>query len=169
MLLLMGFKVGHSTHHRKVQKIENLLPDVKQGCSEVSVDGGTIRLRGENGEKSYWKDYKTARLQGIYYGAFFQDNQSLIDWINSQKLTNPLYCLGDGHDGIWNIIAEIGDKKQRVEILDWYHLMENLYKVEGKKYQIEQVKAYLWMGQVSEAISYLCDQNPVGGISFVTI
>jgi hypothetical protein len=50
------------------------------------VDGGTIRLRGESGQKSDWKDYKTARLQGIYYGAFFQDNQSLIDWVNSQKL-----------------------------------------------------------------------------------
>ncbi|EAM52155.1 hypothetical protein CwatDRAFT_5309 [Crocosphaera watsonii WH 8501] len=94
MLLLMGFKVGHSTHHRKVQRIDNLLPEVKQGCSEVAVDGGKIRLRGEDGEKSYWKEYKTARLQGIYYGAFFEDNQSLIDWVNSQKLTNPLYYLG---------------------------------------------------------------------------
>ncbi|MBC1221918.1 hypothetical protein [Nostoc sp. UCD121] len=22
----------------------------------------------------YWRDYKTVRLQGIYYGAFFDDN-----------------------------------------------------------------------------------------------
>jgi hypothetical protein len=72
LLLLTGLKVGHST-----------------------------RLRGEKkGEKSYWKEYKTARLQGIYYGAFFQDNLSLTDWVNSQKSTKPLYCLGDGHDGI---------------------------------------------------------------------
>ena len=167
MLLLMGFKVGHSTHHRKVQKLENLLPDVKQGCSEVSVDGGTIRLRGEDGQKSYWKEYKTARLQGIYYGAFFQDNQGLIDWINSQKLTNPLYCVGDGHSGIWNIIAEIGDEKERIEILDWYHLTENLYKIEGKRYQKDQVKAYLWMGQVSESINYLRSQEMVGGYQFI--
>jgi hypothetical protein len=92
----MGFKVGHSTHHRKVQKIDNLLPEVKQGCSEVAVDGGSIRLRGEDGQKSYWKEYKTARLQGIYYGAFFQDNQGLIDWINSQKLTHPLTPSWEG-------------------------------------------------------------------------
>ena len=85
MLLFMGFKVGHSNHHRKVQKINNLLPEVKQGCSEVAVDGGSIRLRGDDGQKSYWKEYKTARLQGIYTGAFFQDNQGLIDWVNSQK------------------------------------------------------------------------------------
>ncbi len=74
--------------------------------------------------------------------------------------------MGDGHDGIWNIIAEIGDKNQRIEILDWYHLIENLYKVEGKRYQLEQVKAYLWMGQISEAISYLHSQKLVGGNQF---
>ena len=45
MLLLMGFKVGHSTHHRKVQRIDNLLPEVKQGCSEVAVDGGSISIK----------------------------------------------------------------------------------------------------------------------------
>lgn len=167
MLLLIGLKVGHSTHQRKVQKIENLLPDVKQGCSEVAIDGGIIRLRGKNGGKGEWKEYKTARLQGIYYGAFFQNNQSLIDWINSQKLTNPLYCLGDGHSGIWNIIDEIGNKNERIEILDWYHLMENLNKVEGKKYQKEQIKAYLWMGQMKEAINYLSHPKLVGGNQFI--
>jgi hypothetical protein len=100
MLLLMGLKVGHSTHQRKVQRLENLLPDVKQGLSEIAVDGGKVRLRGKAGERSEWKEYKTARLQGIYYGALFQDNDSLTNWINSQPLTNPFYCLGDGHDGM---------------------------------------------------------------------
>ena len=96
-----------------------------------------------------------ARLQGIYQGAFFQDNESLINWINSQKLTTPVFCVGDGHDGIWNIVAEISQKEKRIEILDWYHLMENLHKIEGTKSQIEQLKAYLWFGQVREAITYL--------------
>ena len=71
LLLLTGLKVGHSTHQRKVIKKELELPDVKQGLSEISIDGGNIRLRAEKkGEKSYWKEYKIARLQGIYYGAF---------------------------------------------------------------------------------------------------
>ena len=39
------------------------------------------------------------RLQGIYYGAFFQDNLSLTDWVNSQRLLYPLVCLGDGRFG----------------------------------------------------------------------
>ena len=71
--------------------------------------------------------------------------------------------MGDGHSGIWNIIGEIGNEKERIEILDWYHLMENLYKIEGKKYQEEQVKAYLWMGQLNDAINYLLSQNIIRG------
>ena len=167
LLLLTGLKVGHSTHHRKVIQKELTLPDVKQGLSEVSIDGGKVRLRGENkGQASYWKEYKTARLQGIYYGAFFQDNLSLTDWINSQDLSQPLYCLGDGHDGVWNLLAEIGQKEHRIEILDWYHLTENLYKIEANKNNLEQLKAYLWLGQVSEALIFLRKLKPVGGSNF---
>lgn len=169
LYLLTGLKVGHSTQHRKVNQIDLPLPELRQGLSEISVDGGKIRLRTEaKGEASFWQEYKTARLQGIYYGAFFQDNLSLTDWINSQKLTQPLYCLGDGHDGIWNIFAEIGDKKYRIEILDWYHLTENLYKIETNKSILDQLEAYLWTGQVSEAIKLLKSAQPVGGTNFLS-
>jgi len=167
LLLLTGIRVGHSTCQRKVVQKEFILPDVKQELSEVSIDGGSIRIRSNNkGEKSYWKQYKTARLQGIHYGAFFEDNLSLTDWINSQNMTNPIYCLGDGHDGIWNIIAEIGDKTDRIEILDWYHLMENLYKIEIKINHLKQLKAYLWFGEVNKAINYLNQLRPIGYSNF---
>ncbi len=36
--------------------------------------------------------------------AVIQDNQSLIDFVNAQPLTNTVVCLGDGHDGIWNLV-----------------------------------------------------------------
>ena len=50
--------------------------------------------------------------------------------MNSQHLVNPLVCLGDGHDGVWNLVKEFGsDRLSRCEILDWFHLVENLYKV----------------------------------------
>jgi hypothetical protein len=63
--------------------------------------------------------------------AFFQDSQSLVDWVNQQPLSRNLTCLGDGLDGVWNIIQQISSHEERREILDWYHLMENLYKVGG--------------------------------------
>ena len=134
----------------------------------MSVDGAKVRLRAKKkGEPSYWQEDKTARLQGIYYGAFFQDNLSLTDWINSQKLTNLLYCLGDGHDGIWNLIAEIGADEHRIEILDWYHLIENLHKIETNKSTLEQLETYLWMGQISKAIRLLNALKPVGVTNFL--
>ncbi len=91
-------------------------------------------------------------MQNLYYGGFFQDNLSLTDWINSQRLTNPVFCLGDGHDGVWNLFQEIGSTYSRQEILDWYHLRENLYKVGGSLKRLKQAEAKLWRGHVDEAI-----------------
>lgn len=142
--------MSHSTQHRLVQRQEFPLPQTKLAVSEVSIDGGKVRLRGESGEQSYWRDYKAIRFPGIYYGAFFQDNLSLTDWVNSQRSQTPLTCLGDGHDGIWNLFKEIGNPLQRQEILDWYHLRENLYKVGGSLKRLRQAESLLWQGQVDE-------------------
>ncbi len=121
--------------------------------SEVSVDGGKVRLRGEPKHGCHWRDYKVLRLQGIYYGACLGDNQSLIDYVNSQHLLNPLVCLGDGHDGIWNLVKELATPQSRWEILDWYHLKENLYKVGGSLKRLHQAEAFLWQGQVEAAVT----------------
>ena len=117
---LTGVKVGHSTQQKLVLAQDIQLPQAKQAISEVSVDGGKVRLRGKLKAGCYWRDYKAVRLQGIYYGAFFDENQSLIDYVNTQDLVNPLVCLGDGHDGVWNLVREFGsDRSSRCEILDW--------------------------------------------------
>ncbi len=150
---LTGVKVGHSTQHRQVQTKDWSLPEAKQAISEVSIDGGKVRLRSPKGQESYWRDYKAVRLQNLHYGGFFQDNLSLTDWVNSQRLTNPLFCLGDGHDGVWNLFKEIASPAGRLEILDWYHLRENLYKVAGSLNRLKQVEAKLWHGKVDEALA----------------
>lgn len=158
MEILTGIKVGHSTLQRLVLKQDTPLPDAKQPVSEVSIDGGKVRLRGQPKKGCHWRDYKAVRLQGIYYGAFFHDNQSLIDYVNSQKLTSPFVCVGDGHDGIWNIVRELGeDSQQRWEILDWYHLKENLYKIGGSFKELQKAETFLWQGKVSETLSLLAD------------
>jgi hypothetical protein len=148
---LTGVKVGHSTQQKLVLEQDFQLPQAKQAVSEVSVDGGKVRLRGKPKEGCYWRDYKAVRLQGIYYGAFFNNNQSLIDYVNSQNLVNPLVCLGDGHDGVWNLVKEFGDDKfERCEILDWFHLVENLYKVGGSVKRLKAAETLLWQGLVEE-------------------
>ncbi len=166
--VLTGVEVGHSTHHRQVQKVALEPPNVKQKLTEVAIDGGKVRLRSEEkGSSAYWKEYKTGRLQGIYYGAFFQDNLSLINWVNSQNLAQTIYCLGDGHDGVWNLFTAIAETERRQEILDWYHLKENLYKIQAPKKFLSQIEAELWHGQVEEGKMLLRNSKYVGVTNFI--
>ena len=126
---MVGVKVSHSTLQRLVQRTEFELPDAKQKVAEVSFDGGKVRLRSEQkGQPSYWLEYKSARLQGIYYGAAFRNNPFLLDWVNSQSLCTPLVCLGDGHDGVWKFFTEVAGSEQRLEI-------QGLVSPQGKSLQ----------------------------------
>ena len=126
--------VRHSSWHRLLQRHELSLPDVKQSVGEVSLDGGKVRWRSQTvGQPSCWRDHKVARLDGIYYGAVFHNPSTLTDWINAQRARIPLICLGDGHDGIWNLFAQIANPQQLQEILDWYHFKENLFRVGGSQ------------------------------------
>ncbi len=59
---LTGMKVGHSTQQKLVLEQDWILPSAKQSVSEVSVDGGKVRLRGKPKEGSYWRDYKTVKF-----------------------------------------------------------------------------------------------------------
>lgn len=165
---LTGMEVSHSTLQRLVQRQEFEEPQALQGVSEVSIDGGKVRIRSQvQGIESYWRDYKAVRLQGIYYGAFFQDNLSLSDWVNSQRLLFPLVCLGDGHDGVWNLFAEIGSSEMRQEILDWYHLKENLYKVGGSIKRLKVAETLLWQGQTELASELFVDLKKKPAINFI--
>lgn len=154
---LTGIKVSHSTQQRRVVQQRLPFPEAKQSVGEVGVDGGKVRLRGKPGEGSHWRDYKAVRLESLYYGAFFQDNQSLIDFVNAQALRDPLVCLGDGHDGVWNLVAELATSSTRWEILDWYHLKENLFKVGGSVKRLRQAEGLLWQGELEAAIALFTD------------
>jgi len=58
--------VSHSTLQRLVHRQEFEEPTALQGVSEVSIDGGKVRLRSQiKGVESYWRDYKAVRLQII--------------------------------------------------------------------------------------------------------
>ena len=149
---LTGVKISKSSQQRMVHRQEFRLPIIEDTVEELSVDGGKVRIRTPLGEKSEWKDYKSVRLHNLASCAKFQDNQGLVDWVNEQSLDQCVICLGDGHDGIWNIIKDISEPDQRFEILDWYHLVENLHKVETTVEVLDKIEALLWQGDVSAAI-----------------
>jgi hypothetical protein len=81
----------------------------------------------------------------------FRLREVVIDWVNAQPLAPLLTYIGDGHDGIWNIITRLAPESQRREVFDWFHLMENLYKVGDSIKRLQQAENLLWQGQVDAA------------------
>ena len=150
--VLTGMNVSHSTQQRLVHRHEFPEVIVSETVKEISIDGGKVRLRTPLGEPCIWNDYKAIRLHELATAAYFKENAALVDWANRQPLATPLFGLGDGHDGIWNVFEGIGTSEQRYEILDWYHLKENLYNIPGSLGRIKQVEALLWKGNVDAAI-----------------
>jgi hypothetical protein len=52
-------------------------------------------------------------------------------------------------------MKNIGGKKVVIQrqVLDWYHLKENLYKVGGSRKRLQRVETMLWLGQVEQSIT----------------
>lgn len=136
------------------------MPAVTAEVQECSVDGGKIRLRTPKGEPCVWQAYKGVRLHEQACGAWFGDPSELTTWVNQQPLAKPLTCLGDGHPGIWNIIGQIACKDQRREVLDGYHLVENLHKAEMSEKRRSQAEVLLWQGKVTETLTLLKHCRP---------
>jgi hypothetical protein len=155
--VLTGMEVSRGTQQRLVHRQTFELPVVEGAVEEMSIDGGKVRIRTPKGEICRWQDYKAVNLHGHCREAFFQDNDSLVEWVNQQPLATPLICLGDGHDGIWNLFDGIASNSQRREILDWFHLNENLHKVGGSEQRLATVEALLWRGDVDAAIEQFND------------
>ena len=152
---LIGIKVSKSSLQRLVQKIELPAAQANKKVDSASIDGGKIRIRSQKTGKGEWRDYKAVNLHQNCCEAFFQRPEQLQNWSEQQPLSPIFNCLGDGHDGVWNIASNFGAGKVLIkrETLDWYHLMENLYKVKGSKKREMKVKTLLWMGEVDKAIN----------------
>lgn len=153
--LMTGLQVGHSTLHRLVQRTELPSQQSSHLVNELSVDGGKVRLRTPDAGACEWRDYKAVSLHNFLCSAYFQDNNGLIGWVQQHRLASRVVCLGDGHDGVWNIIAQLVPEHQRWEVLDWYHLVENLFKVEGSSRCLQRMKTSLWSGCVDEVFEEL--------------
>lgn len=150
--VLTGMQVSRGTQQRLVHRQTFELPVVEESVEEMSIDGGKVRIRTPKGKICRWQDYKAVNLHRHCREAFLQEKERLVEWVNQQPLATPLTCLGDGHDGIWNLFEGIASASQRQEILDWFHLKENLYKVGGADPRLNQVEALLWRGDVEAAI-----------------
>jgi hypothetical protein len=164
---LTGIAIGHSTQQRLVHRTDWEAETATVTVNALSVDGGKARIRTPEKGPSIWLDDKAVSLHGIRCDAWFQDNEALLESVNSQPLAPVVSCIGDGHPGVWKIVAGIKPPEQRREVLDWFHLMENLHKVGGSeqrridsevsselcasRQRLKQVRLDLWQGRVAGA------------------
>ncbi len=157
--VLTGIDIGHSSLHRQVNQ-KSLAESISgQGVETLSVDGGKIKIRNQQGGEGEWRDYKAVSLDNGLCEAYFQENEKLQQWVNQQRLFSVVNCLGDGHNGIWNLINGMIEEHRRREILDWYHLVENVEKLKVSKKKKEQWKEKLWCGQADEIAQELLAQK----------
>ena len=98
--------------------------------------------------------------------AWFQENETVVEWVNSQPLEQLLTCIGDGHSGIWKLMRQFNPQGETREILDWFHLIENLYKVGGSNQRIYQAKKLLWQGRVDETLALFSSLKKKQGRNF---
>jgi hypothetical protein len=119
--LLSGVSVSAKTQERIVNRTPIEAPEITEPVTEVDLDGGMVRLVGDPGQPSEWKQYKAVRVNGDGPGmAWFQDNSALLDWLHHLSFVSLFYCLGDGHAGIWSLFAQLEVPQVAEEILDWY-------------------------------------------------
>lgn len=163
--LLTGMRVSAKTQQRLAQRQSFETPLLEEPVEEVSIDGGTVRLIVEVGEEPRWKQYKAVHLSPEkVHGGWLDDNCALLEWLNQQLFSPVVSCLGDGHDGIWNLFEQMRGDIERREVLDWYHLMENLEKV-GKSFQhLALARSLLWQGNVDETLALFegCQDHQAG-------
>lgn len=159
--MMTGMSVSKSSQHRLALGYEFEEAQSKEKIESLSIDGGTVRVRTNVGEESIWKNYKAVSLHGQVCAAFFQAQEELITWINNQPLARVVTCLGDG-----NLIKKI-DKEERREVLDWYHLVENIQKVKVSKKVKRQIETYLWQWEQDSAIKELNGSKQKEAINFI--
>jgi hypothetical protein len=160
-----GVQVSAKTQQRLVQRQpwEKLEAEKPETIFELSIDGGNVKLNTGAKDEPDWRQYKAVRIntQGESR-AWFQDNEALVETLGTRAMAEVVVCLGDGHNGIWNLHEAIVPKlHQRFEILDWCHLKENLYHLSSQEVDREGVESDLWKGNVQAALSKLavCDSE----------
>jgi len=149
---LTGIFVSSSTVHELVNKteLEEDCPD--EVIEEICVDGGNMSMKSGK-----YEQFKTSRVNGKWHFARFKEDDKLVEKLQSLNLGKPVLFLGDGHDGVWNVFDEISCK--RVEILDWYHLKENLYKQPLEKEKLKEIESLLWKGEKDKAMQQFREGN----------
>lgn len=147
--MLTGIRVSAKTQERMVKRA--VLPDPvsDESVHELALDGGMVRVRTPRGEPSEWRQYHAIRVNREGIGmAWFKQPNALLSWILTLPIATRVYLLGDGHCDIWLLFEQMVFPGLKDEVLDWFHLKENLYKVEAAPEQLAVLSSHLWEGRM---------------------
>jgi len=86
--LFTGIQVAAKTQQRLVHRQTFEMPE--EFVEELSVDGVRFASALPKGNPALGNTSARA------IGAYFQDNDALIEWVNHQPLASPITCLGMG-------------------------------------------------------------------------
>ena len=104
--------------------------------------------------------YSNPRIDLVSQGRLGQrlvETVALLAWVKTLPLVPVIYLLGDGHCGIWSLFAQMEIEGLTDEVLDWYHLKENLYKVDATDAVLEALSSQLWEGQLQPVLGRLSE------------
>lgn len=154
--MLTGLRVSAKTQERMVKRANLPTATSDEAVIEMALDGGMVRVRTPKGEPSEWRQYHAIRVNRDGIGmAWFKSPSALLAWVSTLPLASLLYALGDGHCGIWSLFEQMAIPGSIDEILDWFHLKENLYKVQATAEQLDSLSSLLWEGRVGLAKAML--------------
>lgn len=140
--MLTGIRVSAKTQERMVKRATLPSAVSHESVTELALDGGM----GE------YAPQRANRVSGDSIGmAWFKSPPALLAWVTTLPIASLLYALGDGHCGIWSLFEQMSIPGSIDEILDWFHLKENLYKVVATDIQLEAVSSLLWEGRIGAA------------------
>ena len=156
LALLCGVLVSDSTVRRLVVNTWNgSVPSrpptsASNSVSLVCVDGGMVRLESEAGG-TQWRQYKALCLDGgEEMLASLGEEDMLVKRLHG-RCQSGVVCIGDGHKSVWNTVAAL-PLRARQEVLDWYHLKENVWKQPWGAARKKRIESLLWNGQLEEVL-----------------
>ena len=75
LAILTGISVSSKTQQRLVHRQTFSPPSLTEGVTQLSLDGGNIRLTTPKGQPCHWRGYKAVRINGDRVGLAYYSNR----------------------------------------------------------------------------------------------
>ncbi|HHY45865.1 MAG TPA: ISKra4 family transposase [Firmicutes bacterium] len=175
--------------------IEDIPNDKKEeGILYISMDGSALNTRDEDQTGQTWREVKVglvfrdrdimkagkekSKIQRKRYVAYVGEAQGFKKFLWAAAVKEgygkieKVVIIGDGAQWIWNIACELFPDAD-AEILDYYHLSENvngfaelLYPEDevSRKRWVDEMLEHIYEGRIDEAIRKAEGRMPKGGL-----